>query len=221
MNSELITQIKAFSQETINGLAVFSNSKLPDIYFHGTKESFTEFCPTKKGENTSYNNTNQGFFFANEQGLNRIKKDNPDTFGEVTLSVRLNVKNPVNLSIQSIFTNVDQASIIWESISQEKETNEVALAQLNENIGMGEISELFDHFNSEHFLKTIKESGYDGIVSEMGDRQLQYIAFEPSQIQILTPDAIINAYHSGVNKLLVKSIESELNRNQVRPRMKM
>lgn len=194
---------------------VFNESNAKDVFYHSTKSKpFTKFDESLKGTNTEYPNTGQGFFFASKEGLVNLKEQNPDAFGDTELPVRLNIKNPINLTLQEIFNNKKQAKTIVEFLFKEELTENEALEKINDEIGLGELSELNESLSSKEFSDFVRDKGYDGIIGDMGEGNLEYIVFDLEKIQILTPKAISEAYHKakadGSNPELVKAVEELL-----------
>jgi hypothetical protein len=206
---------KALEGKTENISNVFNKTTAKDVFYHSTKSSpFTEFNEQFKGSNTEYPNTGQGFFFATKDGLKNLKEANPNAFGETELPVNLNIKNPLKIDTESFFKDEKQAVVIVEYLSQEKLSPQDALSKLNEEIDLGEFADVMEDLKSSDFAEFIKERGYDAIISDMGDNNLEYIVFSPSQIQILTPQAISKFYHAakkdGNNPELVAAVEELL-----------
>lgn len=199
----------------IESLHIFDKSCTPDIYYHSTTKTFTEFDFSKRGENTEEENTIHGFCFANLDSIDLLRKHNPDTFGDILYKVRLDVKNPINLIRENIFTDLTQASTIYEILTYEKTSNVAALKFLNEEIGLGEIDDLYDQLHSNKGNEIIQRNGYDSIISNLGSEQTsqtnkEIIVFNSKQIQILTKEAILQAYENGTNKILTKSVDNLL-----------
>ena len=73
-------------------------------------------------------------------------------FGDRILSCELSITKPINIVLFQIFSIESQAAVIWEILSGEIVKPKKALAILNEEIGLGEIGDLFDslHTNDAH-----------------------------------------------------------------------
>jgi hypothetical protein len=149
-----------------------------NLFYHGTNASFKDFDLSKKGSNTGYRNTVHGFFFAD-------KIENALLFGQRIITAKLVFKNPIDLRLQSIFTIESQASVIWEILSGEILTNTQALNTLNEEIGLGEIGDLWEALNTEEANELLKERGFDSIISSLGNEQNEYTVFSADQITYL------------------------------------
>jgi hypothetical protein len=98
----------------------------------------------------------------------------------------LSLKNPIDLRLESIFTIQSQASTIWEILTGEILSNEEALFTLNEEISLGELGDLRDALDTEDANAILVEKGYDGIISSLGNEQVEYIVFNVNQIEQLT-----------------------------------
>lgn len=70
-------------------------------------------------------------------------------------------------------------------LTGELRSEEDALTQLDENISLGELDELYDALNSEGSHHSMRKAGYDGIISSLGDDELEYIVFTAEQITLL------------------------------------
>jgi hypothetical protein len=151
-----------------------SNATPATIFYHGTNASFKTFDKTKKGSNTGYRNTVHGFFFAD-------KIENALLFGQTIITATLDIKNPVDFRLQSIFTIESQASIIWEILTGEILPCAEALNTLNEQIGLGEIGDLWEALNTEEAGALLMERGYDSIISSLGNEQNEYTVFSADQ----------------------------------------
>lgn len=205
---------KLLSEEVIQNLKIFKETLLPNIYYHLAHKEFTEFSPKKKGINTGFSNTRHGFFFTEKDSLVQLKNSNPGVFGNIEIKVRLDVRKPLDLTLNSIFTKVDQASTIWEAFTSEKVTNQNAIELLDDEIGLGEIEELRDALSRATALRIFRRNGYDGIINTLGGDHKEYVAFKPEQIQILSKPALIKAYCDGKNGFLIESIDALFKRQK-------
>lgn len=59
------------------------------------------------------------------------------------------------------------------------------MTQLDENISLGEFDELYEALDSEESHRALREAGYDGIISSLGNAELEYIVFTTDQIGLL------------------------------------
>lgn len=151
------------------------------VFYHGTHAFFEHFEDSYKGSNTAWDNTVHGFFFAD-------KKENALLFGDTIITAYLDIKNPIDLRLHSIFSDESQASLIWEILNGEKLDNADALQTIYDEISLGEIGEMYDSLHSEESHDMMIAAGYDGIVSDLGNQQIEYVAFSASQITVLSID---------------------------------
>lgn len=164
-----------------------------DPYYHGTRSDFTKFDPAQKGENTTGDNTEWGFFFLAEGDRERISEFMEDTAlpGEdrpvIVKEAYLDINNPLDLTQKGIFSNAEQAPLLYKILMGETAPNlspKKALQEIEEMIGLGEIGEFYDTLYSDpEHLEMIKSAGYDGVMSDFGDNITEYVAFEPEQIK--------------------------------------
>ncbi len=153
--------------------------QISKIVYHGTNAIFDRFDETKKGTNTGFPNTVHGFFFTE-------KEENAALFGNRIIKARIVIEKAIDLTIEGIFSEKNQASLIWEMLTGELRSEEDALTQLDENISLGELDELYDALNSEGSHHSMRKAGYDGIISSLGDDELEYIFFTAEQITLLS-----------------------------------
>lgn len=151
---------------------------IPYIVYHGTNADFNAFDLKFKGNNTGMKNTIHCFFFSETL-------DHARMFGTRILKCELNIAKPINIELHTIFSIESQASAIWEILSGEILEPKKALETLNEEIGLGEIGDLYDNLHTEEAHQLIRTYGYDGMISHFGDNHLEYIAFDPQQINII------------------------------------
>lgn len=159
------------------------------IFYHGTHAFFEQFEDHYRGSNTAFDNTVHGFFFSRE-------KEYALMFGDTIVTAHLDIKNPLDLRIHSIFNEESQASLIWEILTMEKLDNRTALQTLYDEIGLGEIGEMRDGLNNEDAHSMMIEAGYDGIISHLGRDEPEYVVFSASQIEILSIDREISTGYS-------------------------
>jgi len=162
-----------------------------DAHYHGTLADFEVFDHKQKGSNTEAADTSWGFFFLKGDDKSYIpdfiEKTRPkgDEREMKIKEVYLSVANPIDLRQSAVFSNEDQAPLLYEIMTGEKITDsKEALEWIDENIGIAEIMEFEDLlFNDPEYLDLIKEAGYDGVVSDFGKGVSEYVAFEPFQIK--------------------------------------
>ncbi|TCK80943.1 ADP-ribosyltransferase-containing protein [Albibacterium bauzanense] len=152
--------------------------QISKIVYHGTDAIFDRFDETKKGSNTGFPNSIHGFFFTE-------KKEYATLFGKRIIKANIVIKKAIDLTVHGIFSERNQAPLIWEILTGEVLSEEDALIQLDENISLGEIDDLYDALNSEESHHSLKEAGYDGIISSLGNDEMEYIVFTTEQIRLL------------------------------------
>ncbi|OYD43647.1 ADP-ribosyltransferase-containing protein [Sphingobacterium cellulitidis] len=151
------------------------------VFYDGTHAFFERFEDSFKGSSTAWDNTVHGFFFAD-------KRENALLFGDTIITANLDVRNPKDLRLHSIFSDGSQASTIWEILSGDRLDNATALQTIYDEISLGEIGEMYDSLNSEDAHEIMIAAGYDGIVSNLGNQQVEYVVFNASQITVLSID---------------------------------
>ena len=149
-----------------------------ELFYHGTDAVFDRFEDQFKGSHTGWDNTIHGFFFTD-------KKENALLFGDTIIEARLTVSNPMDFRLTAIFNDRSQASLIWEILSGEKLSGIKALYTINRVIGLGDFMDMHKALNSENCKKLLVEAGHDGIISSLGNGEVEYIVFKPSQIEII------------------------------------
>jgi hypothetical protein len=169
-------QVDCFTKIMSNPRALPQISK---ILYHGTDAIFDCFDETKKGTNTGFPNTIHGFFFTE-------KEENAALFGNRIIKARIVIEKAIDLTIEGIFSEKNQASLIWEILTGEVLSEEDALTQLDENISLGELDELYDALDTEDSHRALRKAGYNGIISSLGNDELEYIVFTAEQIVVLT-----------------------------------
>lgn len=158
------------------------------IFYHGTHAFFEQFEDHYPGSNTAFDNTVHGFFFSS-------KKEYALMFGDTIVTAHLDIKNPLDLRIHSIFNEESQASLIWEILTMEKLDNRTALRTIYDEISLGEIGDMYDSLNSDDAHEMMIAAGYDGIVSDLGNQQVEYVVFRAAQITILSIDREMSFGH--------------------------
>src|SRR5690606_37484861 len=101
------------------------------LFYHGTRAFFERFEDSFRGSNTAWDNTVHGFFFAD-------KKENALLFGDTIITANLDIKNPLDLRLHSIFSDESEASTIWEILTGDRLDNATALQTIYDEISLGE-----------------------------------------------------------------------------------
>jgi hypothetical protein len=106
---------------------------------------------------------------------------------------KIDLKKPLDLTLEGIFTKAEQAPLIVEILGGEKGMSpEAALESLNETIGLGEIGDLYEALYADiGNKKLIEDAGYDGIISQYGKDDKgctikEYVVFDPKNIKSVT-----------------------------------
>jgi hypothetical protein len=160
------------------------------VFYHGTHAFFERFEDTFRGSNTAWSNTVHGFFFAD-------KKENALLFGDTVITARLDIRNPIDLRLHSIFDLPSQAPTIWEILTGERLGNASALQTIYEEISLGEIGDMYESLHTEDAHETMIRDGYDSIVSDLGNEQVEYVVVSASQIEVLSIDRDLSLRQTG------------------------
>lgn len=170
----------------------FSSSKVvnsngePLVVYHGTDAEFNVFSFDKKGSNTGWSNTIHGFFFiANKELAENFAREN-NNGGKINVKeVYLSIQKPMDLRRESFFNKGNQAVDIVAFITGSNDLldEKEALDWLDQEIGIAEFLELPDILHTAEFNTFLISKGYDGIVSDYGGNNLEYVTFKPNQIK--------------------------------------
>lgn len=170
--------------------AWFGQSKIVDEHgqpltvYHGTDKAFESFSLDQLGRNTGFENTQLGFYFVADKTV--AEHFASETSGGTNVvQAYLRIQKPLDLTIQGIFNNKDQAPTLWEAISQERLSPDQALESINEEIGLGEVAEMYEVLSSPQFKQIAQRDGYDGVISDFGAGYLQYCVFDATQIKVV------------------------------------
>lgn len=158
----------------------------PLVVYHGTCVEFDAFDLDKKGSNTGWQNTLHGFFFLKDKTLAQNFAEENNSGGSVILKeVYLSIKKPMDITLQSFFNNGKQAVDIVDFLTggEQKLTESESLEWINENIDIPDWLELSDALNTPEFNQFLIDKKYDGIMSNFGDNNIEYVAFYPHQIK--------------------------------------
>ncbi len=162
------------------------------VYFHGTTSQFSKFDFSFRGSNTEYLNANWGFFFADDKKraeefieLSR----SIDTKGEPRIvEAWLDIKKPLDLSLQGVLTKEGQAPIICKAITGKVHSAQESMRLLKEEfILLGEVDQFYEVIYDPDNKTLFQAAGYDGMISQMGrdgnQIVLETVAFCPEQIR--------------------------------------
>jgi len=165
----------------------FGDSKVVDeqgeplVVYHGTNADFTEFSRDKQGSNTGWENANLGFYFIADRDL--AKDFAKESGGDTIMAAHLSIQKPLHLTSQDLFSNLDQASTVYEAMTGQRLSNNEALNALNDEIEMGDMADAMNALATNEAKAIFEKAGYDGVISEYGDGNLEYVAFNPNQIK--------------------------------------
>lgn len=167
----------------------FGNSKVVDkdgkplVVYHGTDKKFTEFSKEKIGSNTGWDNSRLGFFFIADRGLASNFAKETSGGGEI-VEAYLSIQKPLDMTQEGIFSNREQAPTLSEIFFGDRISDpDEALEAINDEIDIGNFSEVFEAFVDEGNREILARDGYDGMVSNFGAGNIEYIAFNPEQIK--------------------------------------
>lgn len=150
--------------------------------YHGTNSDFDQFSLDYCGTNTEWENCYRGIHLTNEIGMAQL-------FGTNILECSVNVNKPLNLN--EVFNIEEQAPDIVRIIFQEDITDpKQALAFLDDNIGLGELLEFKESFNSRETIEDFMALGYDHIIDRFAQDKIEYCIFNPSDISITQKNLI-------------------------------
>lgn len=183
-----------------NGSKITTNDGKPLPVYHGSHAKFDKFDDNLKGSNTEWFNAKAGFFFLDDKKY-VIDFLNSTSGGNIIYTAYLNIKNPINFTLKSIFSNEEQAITILKMIEYPEAdlnsiTPEEALNIINSDIDIAELEEFFNNLHTPEAISILKNEGYDGIISSFGiDRDndkevLEYIALDSNQIMIISTEEI-------------------------------
>lgn len=177
-------------------------------YYHGTRNVFTTFAAKEKGKNTGWDNTSWGYFFLDQNNKERARvfaeetRNAGDARPVIVKEAYIDLKNPLDVTLQGILTKENQAADIYEMLTGKRVSNKRALAEFDDMIDLGTVSEFYEAlYTSEDGARFMQRKGYDGMISEFGREDGQtikeYVVFEPEQIR--TREELESLY-SAVNR---------------------
>lgn len=173
---------------------------IPEVLYHATLAQFEKFDNAKVGENTQWDNAMFGHFFIEDPA--RATKFAEDTRpqGDVRPAslkkVKINVANTLDLTMSGIFTNEKQAPLLYKIFTGEQiGSGKEALEFFDENIGLGEVADMFDGLYTLANKEIFKNAGYDSIVSDFGKGEdgvqiKEYVVFDAENIEVLGTEAV-------------------------------
>lgn len=188
-------------KEWFKGSKITDKKGNPLMVYHGTNQEFSVFDKSWQGSNTGWANTVFGFFFlANRQLALEFTQQNGE--GQRVISAYLSIKNPIDLTNAGIFSKHEQAQVIAEFLKGEECSLDEAMEFFDE-LGLGEMGELYDALHTKEAKEFFIEKGYDGVISTFGGDHNEYIAFEPEQIRIINTQNELNDLELEAEALLL------------------
>ncbi|OXR48137.1 hypothetical protein PuT2_14025 [Pusillimonas sp. T2] len=156
----------------------------PLMVYHGTNQQFSQFSKEHLGHNTGFDNTQLGFYFiADKTAAANFALETSG--GARVIKAYLSIHNPLDLTVQGLFSNADQAPTIWEILSGERLAADQALEALNEEVGLGDLAEALQALSTSEAKLVFERDGFDGAVSRFGGDYLEYVAFKAEQIKVI------------------------------------
>ncbi len=162
-------------------------------FYHGTLENFNDFSMDHAGKNTEWDNAKFGIFFTDDKNHAETFVDTSRPRGDerpaIVKEVHLDLKNPIDLTLQGILNKEDQAATVVKILQGEDMSNKEALELLDETIDLGTVGDLYEGLYSDiENKKILQDAGYDGIISEFGRDDnnkviKEYVVFDASQIK--------------------------------------
>lgn len=157
--------------------------------YHGTLEDFDTFDIKRAWSNTEWENAKFGIFFLDN--FNRAKefpelaRRSWDSRPVKVKEAYIDLKNPLDLTVQWIFTKKNQAITILKMLwwYEEGMTSQEALDSIEENIWLWEMQELFESvYSNIDNKKIMQDAGFDGIISDYGDWIKEKVVFSEKQV---------------------------------------
>ena len=165
------------------------------LLYHATRTSFDRFDVSMAGSNTGWPNASFGVFFSDNKAAVLEFAEKTYAAGDerpVQLkAARVTLRNPLDLTIEGIFSKAAQAPLIVKMLGGDDLSPDEALAYLNENIDLGNLPDMYEEIYRNLDNKPLmQEHGYDGIVSQFGQDEggetiKEYVAFDNAQIEAI------------------------------------
>ncbi len=177
-------------QQWFGGSQVVSADGAPLRVYHGTFAQFDEFDLKHVGENTGASDTPLGFFFiadselARQFAIDTAGIDRRDESPRV-IEAYLSIKKPMRLNREAFFGDEAQAATLYEIFTGEQLPPKEALEWINEEIGLGEWYDVRESVTEGRDI--LIRDGFDGVISEFGAGNLEYVVFDPAQIRVMDP----------------------------------
>ncbi|HCP76806.1 MAG TPA: hypothetical protein DIU11_03480, partial [Pusillimonas sp.] len=167
----------------------FADSKVVDeqgrpmVVYHGTNANFAEFNRDMVGANTGWDNARLGFFFIGNKSLAQDFLAQTSG-GSNIIDAYLSIQKPIRLD--QVFNNESQASTLYEIFTGDKLDAKSALDWINEEIGLDSYGDIAEVVSTDEAIEILRRDGFDGVISDFGAGNLEYVAFDPQQIKSAT-----------------------------------
>ena len=160
----------------------FAQGWSEDTFYHGTRASFEEFGRTAIGSATDKGWFGEGFYFTrNPEAASGYADRHSAAEGANVLPVRLQMRNPLVIDPWS-----SDAAIA---------ASEKRLADLGVDANLGNVT-------PAELTQRAKAAGYDSIIVGNGDKNTEYVVFEPNQVR--SKFATFDPEHAGSANLLAQ-----------------
>jgi hypothetical protein len=171
--------------------------------------TFDTFDNAKAGSNSGWANASFGTFFLDDPRrayeFPELTREPGDHRPVNLKAATINLKNPLDLTLEGIFNKAQQSPLIVELLGGEKGmAPEGALEYLNDNIGLGELGELHDTlYGDVRNKKRMEDAGHDGIISQYGKNDegniiKEYVVFDTKNIKLANSETQRDQYERTV-----------------------
>lgn len=167
----------------------FPNSKVKQVVYHTSNKDFDKFDSRKKGSNTSWIDTNLGYFFSDNEEITK-------QFGTITKAYYINLRKPLDLRIwrnisAETFEELNEAEkqIVIDLVkAQGAEPDEEYIQSIIDgSYDFDAQAEIREYLSDKESMRNLRKLGYDGIIDIM-DRNInanEYIVFNSNQIKTI------------------------------------
>ena len=174
--------------------------------YHGTSTGFKEFSLDHATSNTGWSDSARGIYMTEDIGTAQI-------FG--TIVMECNVALGKELDLNSIFSKPDQAVDIVKILFLEDLPKDEALQFLDDNIGLGEIEDLYDAFSNRDIIEEFMKLGYTHTVGRFADDKDEYCIFSVHSIQITKSNIVPSLSNDQVRVMQLQPKDEEILRNEL------
>ncbi len=162
--SDLYSLVKTFDKDFSPAPEVskyvLNEDGTPKVFYHGTREKFTEFDKSKIGSNTDDGVYGKGFYFSSY-------RKQSEQYGEL-MPCYLALKNPLVLSN-------------YQSIAELADALDMSESNFSESGGI--IKPRYSFVSQ--FTSHVKSAGFDGVIVDYGSSN-EIVVFEPTVIKSAT-----------------------------------